>query len=182
MDGRNIGRWINPDIRFTGIAGNSTSSFGGPIITDENGNASGILIVPSGFPPVEGASWTGDVSTVVYDNTIDGIKFSTEKKTIRFTSSPTDENKQVVESFMENQKYFALGALPQNPQSIISTRPSIFKANEGVQFTDSNTDIEIKPNPLAQTFKVENYDGGVFATGIDLFFSKKVLQFQSEYI
>ena len=172
LDGRNVGRWINPDIRFTGIAGNSTSSFGGPIITDENGNASGILIVPSGFPPVEGASWTGDVSTVVYDNTIDGIKFSTGEKTIRFTSSPTDENKQVVESYGES-KYFALGALPQNPQSIISTRPSIFKANEGVQFTDSNTDIEIKPNPLAQTFKVENYDGGVFATGIDLFFSKK---------
>ena len=172
LDGRNIGRWINPDIRYTGIAGNSTSSFGGPIITDSNGNASGIIVIPSGFPPVEGTSWTGDVETVEYDNTVEGIKFSTGEKTIRFTSSSTDENKEVVETYGE-AKYFALGALPENPQSVISTRPSIFKANEGVQSTESNTDLEIKPNPLAQTFKVENYEGGVFATGIDLFFNKK---------
>ena len=37
----------------------------------------------------------------------------------------------------------------------------------------SNTDNPIRPNPLAQTFKVENLDGGCFVTGVDLFFSKK---------
>ena len=172
MDARNIGRWAVPDIRFTGIAGNSPSSFGGSIVTDENGNASGIIIVPSGYPPAQGTSWTGDIETVVYDNTVDGLKFTAGEKTIRFTSSSTDEDKSIVDTYGEI-KYYSTGALPENPQSIISTRPSAFKANEGVQSTESNTDIELKPNPLAQTFKVENYDGGVFSTGVDLFFSKK---------
>ena len=172
MDGRNIGRYVVPDIRFTGVAGNSPSSFGGSIVTDENGNASGIIIIPSGYPPAQGTSWTGDIETVVYDNTVDGLKFATGEKTIRFTSSSTDEDKTIVDTYGE-VKYYSMGALPDNPQSIISTRPSVFKANEGVQSTESNTDIELKPNPLAQTFKVENYNGGVFSTGVDLFFSKK---------
>ena len=38
---------------------------------------------------------------------------------------------------------------------------------------DSNTDDPVKPNPLAQTFKIENFDGGVMTAGVDLFFSKK---------
>ena len=50
---------------------------------------------------------------------------------------------------------------------------SVFKSNEGIQLIESNTDNPIRPNPLAQTFKVENLDGGCFVTGVDLFFSKK---------
>ena len=38
---------------------------------------------------------------------------------------------------------------------------------------DSNTENTARPNPLAQTFKVENFEGGMFSTGVDLFFSKK---------
>ncbi len=57
--------------------------------------------------------------------------------------------------------------------SIVSTSPAFFKSNEGTQLTASNTANPVRPNPLAQTFKVENYDGGVFATGLDLFFSTK---------
>ena len=48
-----------------------------------------------------------------------------------------------------------------------------FKSNEGIQIADSNTENPIKPNPLAQTFKVEGFEGGVFTTSVDLFFSKK---------
>ena len=38
LEGRNVNRWVNPDLRYTGVAGNSLSSFNGQIITDENGN------------------------------------------------------------------------------------------------------------------------------------------------
>jgi hypothetical protein len=172
MEGKDIGRWVNPDARFTGIAGNSPSAFGRPIITDENGNASGILIIPAGYPPIEGTSWTNDIETVSYDINSDELRFTTGEKTIRFTSSSVDADKNTVDTYTE-VKYYATGILPENPASIISTKPSYFKANEGVQLVDSNTDIEIKPNPLAQTFKIENYSGGVFATGVDLFFNKK---------
>ena len=70
-------------------------------------------------------------------------------------------------------KYYATGLLPENPSSIVSTKPSYFKSNEGVQFVESNTDDPLRPNPLAQVIKVENFDGGVFVTGADLYFKKK---------
>ena len=172
MEGRDIGRWVVPDIRFTGIAGNSSSFFGGEIITDENGNASGIVVIPNGVAPDSNSRWTGDVRTLVYDNTTEEVNFTTGELTIRFTSSSTNENKKGVDSYSE-VKYYASGILPQNPAGIVSTMPSYFKANEGIQQIDSNTDNVDRPNPLAQTFKVENYEGGVFATAIDLFVKRK---------
>lgn len=172
MEGRNIGRWANPDIRYTNIPGNSLSTFNAPIVTDENGNASGIILVPAGLPPRENAVWTGDVKTVIYDDTAEEIRLTTGIKTIRFTSSDLDTNKDSVDTYAE-VKYYATGALPQNPASIVSTLPAQFKANEGVQLVDNTTSNTEKPNPLSQTFKIENFPGGVFTTGIDLFFKKK---------
>lgn len=172
MDQRNVGRWINPDSRFTGTAGNSLTSFNTPIVTDEYGNASGIILIPAGHAPKENITWTGNVDTIQYDETSEEIYFSTGIKTIRFTSSQTDVDKNTVDSYAE-VKFYATGLIPENPASIISTAPAIFKANEGVQLIDSNTENTARPNPLAQTFKVENFEGGMFATGIDLFFAKK---------
>ena len=172
LEGRNIGRWVNPDLRFTGIAGNSSSAFNGEITTDEYGNASGLIIVPSGLPPLENATWTGDVNTVSYDTSAEEVSVTSGELTFRFTSSSTNASKEEVDSYTE-VKYYATGILPENPSSIISTKPSYFKSNEGVQLIESNTDNPVRPNPLAQTFKVENLDGGCFITGVDLFFSKK---------
>ena len=172
MDGNDIGRWINPDSKFTGIGGNSPTTFNGTITTDDNGNASGIIVIPAGYAPVEGSTWNNTLDGITYDTTGISLKFPTGIKTIRFTSSSTDADKSTVDTYAE-VKYYATGILPENPASIISTRPSYFKSNEGVQLIDSNTDVRVKPNPLAQTFKVENSEGGVFTTGIDLFFNKK---------
>ena len=172
MESRDISRWVNPDFRYTGIAGNSLSSFNSQVKTDENGNASGIILIPAGLPPRENATWTGDTKTVVYDTDADEMRFSTGVKTIRFTSSSTDAPKDDVDSYAE-VKFYATGLLPENPSSIISTTPAFFKSNEGIQITDSNTENPIKPNPLAQTFNVEGFEGGVFVTSLDLFFSAK---------
>ena len=172
LEGRKIDRWINPDLRFTGIAGNSLSAFNGPITTDEYGNASGLIILPAGYPPLENATWTGDIDTVGYDVDAEAISITSGILTFRFTSSSTNEAKENVDSYTE-VKYYATGILPENPSSIVSTRPSYFKSNEGVQLIESNTDNPVRPNPLAQTFKIENLDGGCFITGVDLFFSKK---------
>ena len=80
-------------------------------------------------------------------------------------------------------KYYATGAIPDNPSSIISTSPAFFKSNEGTQLTASNTANPVRPNPLAQTFKVENFDGGVFTTGVDLILTlQRVIRFLLEYI
>lgn len=172
MEGQDISRWVNPDFRYTGVAGNSLSAFNGSITTDENGNASGIILIPAGKPPRENAVWTGNVDTVVYDDDADEVRFTTGVKTIRFTSSASDAPKEEVDTYAE-VKYYATGLLPENPSSIVSTTPAYFKANEGTQTTNSNTDNPVKPNPLAQTFKVEGYEGGLFATSIDLYFAQK---------
>ena len=172
MEKRDIGRWVNPDSRFTGVAGNSSTVFNGNITTDEYGNASGIILVPSGYAPKENTSWTGDVNTVIMDDTSEEVYFSTGAKTIRFTSSSSDADIATVDSFAE-VKFYATGLLPEAPASIISTAPAIFKANEGVQTIDSNTENTARPNPMAQTFTVENFEGGMFTTGVDLFFNKK---------
>ena len=172
LEGRDISRWVNPDLRYTGIAGNSLSAFNGSITTDEYGNASGLIVVPAGAPPSENATWTGDIGTLSYDNSAEELNFTSGILTFRFTSSATNEEKLGVDSYTE-VKYYATGILPENPSGIVSTKPSIFKSNEGVQLIESNTDNPIRPNPLAQTFKVENLDGGCFVTGVDLYFSKK---------
>ncbi len=172
LEGRDISRWVNPDLRFTGIAGNSLSAFNGEITTDEYGNASGLIIVPAGLPPLENATWTGDVDTLAYDTSADEISITSGVLTFRFTSSSTNAPKEEVDSYTE-VKYYATGLLPENPSSIVSTKPSYFKSNEGVQLIESNTDNPVRPNPLAQTFKVENLNGGCFITGVDLYFSKK---------
>jgi hypothetical protein len=172
MEGIDINRWANPDIRYSGIAGNSLSSFNAPIITDENGNASGIILVPAGKPPRENTSWTGNVQTVIYDDTASDVYITSGIKTIRFTSSATNETKDKVDTYTET-KFYSSGTLPENPSSIISTLPAYFKANEGVQLVDQSTDNKEKPNPLTQTFTIENFDGGVFVTGLDLYINEK---------
>jgi hypothetical protein len=173
-DSRNIGRWVCPDSRFTEVAGNSLTAFNSPIVTDEYGNASGIILIPAGKAPRENTTWTGDAKTVVYDEFSEELRFTTGIKTLRFTTSVSDENKDKVDSYAE-VKYYATGIMPENPASIISTTPAYFKANEGVQLVDNNTSNKEKPNALSQTFKIENFDGGLFVTGVDLFFAKKSL-------
>jgi hypothetical protein len=173
LEGRNIDRWVNPDLRFTGIAGNSLSAFNGGITTDEYGNASGLIILPGGYAPTENAVWNGDVDTLSYDTSSEQINVSTGDLTFRFTSSATNESKNDASVNYTEVKYYATGILPENPSSIVSTKPSTFKSNEGVQTVESNTDNPIRPNPLAQMFKVENQEGGCFVTGVDLFFNKK---------
>ena len=133
MEGRDISRWVNPDFRYTGIAGNSLSSFNSQVKTDENGNASGIILVPAGsFRQEKNATWTGDINTVVYDKDAEEMRFTTGVKTIRFTSSSTDAPKDEVDSYAE-VKFYATGLLPENPSSIVSTT-SLPSSNQMKEF------------------------------------------------
>ena len=172
MEGKNVSRWANPDSVFTGIPGNSLSSFGSDLMTDQNGNLSGLLLIPEGKPPVVGSTWSGSVEFVNYDQSATEEYFITGVKTILFTSSDLNIDKNKVDTYAET-KYYAIGNLPENPSSIVSTSPAYFKANEGIQIVDSKYQNKEKPNPLCQTFKIQNFDGGVFVTGVDLYFSKK---------
>jgi hypothetical protein len=170
VDGINISRWCAPDYKFTSIPGNSISFFGNEIITDANGNASGLLLIPSGHPPVEGSEWKSDINLVEYDTSFPQVNLSVGTKTIKFVSDISG-NKSISDTFTET-KYYVTGIIPPSISTITSTVPPIFKSEEGIQTTETSK-TTLKPNPLSQTFKVENYEGGVFMTGVDLFFSKK---------
>ncbi len=170
MEGRDISRWTNPDLRFTGSPANSLSTFGSSIVTDSSGNASGLIIIPNGYAPTQGSTWNNYLYNTSYDTSSEQLQFTTGEKTIRFTSSSTDSNKDNVETYTE-VKYYPTGILPSNPTGIVSTLPAFLKSNEGKQIVDAAN--EKRPNPLAQTFKVENLDGGCFVTGLTLYFNKK---------
>ena len=47
LEGRDISRWTNPDLRYSGVAGNSLSTIGSAITTDDAGNASGLILIPN---------------------------------------------------------------------------------------------------------------------------------------
>lgn len=172
MDGKSIDRWVIQDYNYTGVPGNSLSVFGSGIITDSNGNASGLLLIPAGYAPQEGSTWNEDLSSIQYDTeNSNPLSFIAGTKTIKFTSSEDGLIDSSVDTFAE-VNYYAAGTLPQQPSSIISTSPAIFKAQEGIQFID-NTKSQVAPNPLSQSFTVEKYPGGLFLTGLDLYFAKK---------
>ena len=175
VEEQNVGRWIAPDSYYTGIPGNSTSAFGSPIVTDINGNASGLIIIPAGHPPVSGSIWSGDVNTIAYDTTYQEVNLTTGIKTFTFTSSSSGSKDATVSTFTE-VNYYVTGILPNSTSSILSTVPPALKTNEGVQTVSnsvSETGASVKPNPLSQSFRVEGYDGGLFVTDLDLFFSQK---------
>lgn len=171
MDGKSIDRWIVQDYNYTGIGGNSLSQFNSGIKTDINGNASGMILIPSGYAPESGSTWQGDINTVSYDTQSNPLLFTTGNKVIKFTSSSVGEITSEVDSFTETI-FYATGILPTQPSSIVSTSPAIFKAQEGIQFVET-IKTETKPNPLSQSFTIENYEGGVFVTGMDLYFNQK---------
>ena len=52
FEGIDIGGWVCPDENYTGEALNSPKGFGQPIITDANGNVSGVFIIPNGAAPL----------------------------------------------------------------------------------------------------------------------------------
>lgn len=174
MDGKAIDRWVAQDFRFTGIAGNSLGAFGTEFTTDANGNASGIIVIPAGYPPQANSLWTGDIQTLDYDLGASPLYFIAGKKNIKFTSDSEGKITDDVSSYCE-VVYYASGNLPENPSSIISTTPARLKGSEGLQSVSTSTggSTKVKPSPLSQTFKVQNYPGGVFLTGMDLFFNKK---------
>ncbi len=172
IDGRSVNPWVVPDSNFSGIAGNSLTTFGSELKTNSNGDLSGMILIPSGYEPVSNSRWYGNSDNVDYNLASEEIYIAAGEKTITFTDTDNYDNKSESNSYAD-VIFYSTGIIPENPSSIVSTTAAYFKANEGVQSVNSNTDKEVKPNPLAQTFKIENFSGGCFTTGIDLFFKNK---------
>ena len=70
FEGIDANAWVCPDSTYTGNALNSPKGFGQPIITDNNGSVSGILIIPNGHAPV--TTFTTSLTTELSTRGISG--------------------------------------------------------------------------------------------------------------
>lgn len=63
FEGIDVNSWVCPDSSYTGFALNSPKGFGQPIVTDDNGNISGVFVIPNGHAPI-GTFDDGTISTL----------------------------------------------------------------------------------------------------------------------
>jgi hypothetical protein len=80
---------VVPDRNYSGIPGSSLRSWGDNIVTDDAGNASGIILIPSGRKPSLGTFHEENIEDLTFDESV-GLKFPLGVKKIKFTSSSTN--------------------------------------------------------------------------------------------
>jgi hypothetical protein len=189
FEGIDVSSWINPDdvtnitSPFTGIAGYAEKGFGESIITDNNGNVSGIFLVPNGYAPIKGKKTIDLTSTPgsFYDTGSTRRSFIVGNKSFRLTSSSSNSgNSENVSTFAEAA--YTVSGLPETfATTIQSTRvPYLSRRSvsnsDTVQYAGSSL-VNINQtgllDPLAQTFKVSGFDEGMFMSSVDLYFANK---------
>ncbi len=171
LDNINIGGYVVPDRNYSGIPGSSLRSWGDNIVTDDAGNASGIILIPSGRKPSLGTFHEENIEDLTFDESV-GLKFPLGVKKIKFTSSST--NGHHPQSFA-NVSFFATAIKETAPNDIIAVENlSDDEKTDGTQYTENILNPEVSVvDPLAQTFRVESFNGGVFASSVNMYFSEK---------
>ena len=189
FDGIDVSKWVNPDdvtnivTPFTGIGGYSEKGFGEPIVTDDDGNISGIFLIPNGHAPIKNKK-TIDYKTNIatfYDTSSDKRSFVVGSKSFRLTSSSTNNGDTENVSTFAETPYTVSGIPDTTSSTIASTRvPYIYRRSpsnsDSVQYVNSSlsgSDQSGLLDPMAQTFTVSGFEDGVFVSSIDLFFSSK---------
>jgi hypothetical protein len=184
FDSIDVSSWTNPDdvtgitTPFTGVGGYAEKGFGKSIITDANGNVSGIFLIPSGYAPFEGKKlYDMQVGPSVFYNTGGQQRYFTAgTKSFRLTSSSTNSSENSdVKTFAETE-YIVTGApdTQSTRSSLISRRSA--STSDTVQTINGirvNVNQDGLLDPLAQTFTVSGYEQGIFASSIDLYFNSK---------
>ena len=189
FDGISVSSWVNPDdvtsttTPFTGKAGYAEKGFGEKIVTDSKGNISGFFLIPNGFAPRKGRKTLDLVNSPnsFYDNASTKRSFVAGTKSLRLSSSSTNSsNSSNVVTFAE--AVYTVSGLPDtSTTSIQSTRvPYINRRSttnsDTVQYIGSslvNVNQTGLLDPVAQTFRVSGFDGGMFASSVDLYFKTK---------
>jgi hypothetical protein len=191
FDGIDVNPWINPDnvsvYPFTGIAGYAQKGFGTPIITDSNGNISGIFLIPAGYPPNTNKTIL-DINSIDYSTFFNTgaqtRRFTAGDKTFRLISSSTNltgVDAASIETFVEAE-YVVAGLQNTSSDAIQSTRFSPYSrrnllSDNTVQYNDIiKTNLTSTINyvdPLSQSFSIEGYSEGLFVTSLDLYFQNK---------
>ena len=171
IDGLDASDYIVPDRNYSGLPGSSLRKWGDTLVTDDSGSATGIMLLPSGRKPTKGTEYTDNIEDTTFDST-PGLRFPLGDKKITFTSSNT--NASTAESHAV-VTFKASATSEPAPNDIIALEDVDNSDKvDGTQYTENilNPDVSVS-DPLAQTFRVESFEGGVMASSIDLYFSVK---------
>ena len=202
FDDINVSDWVcvdnidtnYPDTlsRYGSEPNDDPKGFGQPIISDSDGNITGVFIIPNGRSPVAGSMFTGKMEDVEYNTSGSTRSFTTGQRSFKLTSSPTDlANLTDIQGYAKAD-FVSRSVLADKSENIVSTRISEYTTNttlqenvrlshQSLKGTDYNPDFVPSPvntptDPIAQTFEVDrNYPDGVFVTELDLFFRQKDL-------
>lgn len=189
FDGISVSSWVNPDnvtsltTPFTGEAGYAEKGFGEKIVTDDKGNISGFFLIPNGFAPRKSRKSLDMTNSpsIFYDNASTKRSFVAGSKSFRLTSSDSNSSDSSDVSTFAEAVYTVSGFPNTSTTSIQSTRvPYINRRStsnsDTVQYVGSslvNVNQTGLLDPLAQTFKVSGFDGGMFVSSVDLYFKSK---------
>ena len=200
FDDINVSDWIcvdnidtnYPDAlsRYGSEPNDDPKGFGHPVLSDSDGNITGVFIIPNGRSPVTGTVFTGKMEDVEYNTTGSTRSFATGQRSFKLTSSSENlANLTDIQGYAKTD-FVSRSVLPDKTENIVSTRIHEYTTNTTLQEnvrlshqslsgSDYNPDFVPSPvntptDPIAQTFEVDrNYPDGVFVTELDLFFRQK---------
>ena len=201
FDDINVSQWFCSDRmetdfsdnknRYAGSPNDNPDGFGLPITSDDEGNLTGVFIIPNGKPPQMGTKFTGRMEDIQYD--IEGVsrKFTTGVKSFKLVSSSSPSANITEIGGYAKADFVSKPVILDKKDTIISTRTPEQTTNttmlEDVRFNydgdGSDYDPSSVPNltptpydPIAQTFRIDkNNPNGVFVTELDVFFREKDL-------
>ena len=200
FDDINVSDWICVDkidanypdelSRYGSQPNDEPKGFGESIISDSDGNITGVFIIPNGRSPLKGSVFTGKMEDLEYETSGNTRSFSTGQRSFKLSSSPN-----VLSNLTDIQGYAKTDfvsriVLNDKSESIVSTRvpelttntllqESVRLNHERLGSNDYNPGVVPSPvptpcDPIAQTFQVDkNFPDGVFVTEMDLFFREK---------
>jgi hypothetical protein len=149
-----IDDWCSPDNPIPGtdfpdgrshmpdVPGTRQKGFGADIISDDNGNITGCILIPSGLAPTAGTTFT-TLEDVSYDATSLPRTFRTGTRNLRFTSHPTNaEDAALIEGYAE-ASFYSTGILTDRQSTIVSTRAVDIQQIDVVVNEEFREDIEV---------------------------------------
>ena len=165
--------------RYNGAPNSDPKGFGQELISDDEGNLSGVFIVPNGRSPVSGSIFNGRMSDIEYNTSGKSRTFNTGQRSLKLSSSSSIGGDITGITGFAKADFVSRAVIVDKTENIVSTRHIEHTTN--TTLIDSNTSVTRSGSttpydPLAQTFIVDsNYPDGVFVKELDLFFSEKDL-------
>ena len=161
--------------RYNGAPNSDPLGFGQELISDSEGNLSGVFIIPNGRSPVKGSVFTGRMSDIEYNTSGKSRTFNTGHRALKL-SSTSNLNRDITGfTGFAKADFVSRAVMVDKTENVVSTRHIEHTTN--TTLLDSNRSTSTTPyDPLAQTFIVDgNYPDGVFVKELDLFFRDKDL-------